>query len=119
MADVLVDTDVFIDHLCGARRLAISDGDSAAYSVVTLYELFAGSHVDEAAVRTMLSPFTALNIDPGVAERAGRIRRQTGTGIADALIASTALEHSLALMTRNVRHFERVSQLQVIQPDAT
>ena len=118
MNDLLVDTDVFIDHLRGAYRLLIPEGRSASYSVVTLCELFAGSHVDEAAVRTLLGPFDVLIVDPPVAERAGRIRRETATRIADALIAATALEHGLSLMTRNVRDFARVSQLQLVQPTA-
>jgi len=36
----------------------------------------------------------------------------------DALIAATALEHGLALVTRNRRDFERVHGLRVLDPDA-
>ena len=88
MTDLLIDTDVFIDHLRGARRLTLHDKDTVSYSVVSLCELFAGSRVDEGAVRTLLGPFTARVVDPSVAERAGRIRRETGIRIADALIAA-------------------------------
>jgi predicted nucleic acid-binding protein len=51
-----------------------------------------------------------------VAERAGRIRRETGLRLPDALIAATALERGLTLTTRNRRHFEAVPGLGVRAP---
>jgi toxin FitB len=116
VADLLIDTDVFIDHLRGAHRLVLSGDDAASYSVVTLCELFGGARVDERSVRTLLAPFSALPVEQAIAEQAGRLRRATGTRIADALIAATALEHGLTLMTRNVRHFAGVPGLRLVQP---
>ena len=116
MADLLVDTDVFSDHLRGARRLPVDDDDNVCYSVVTLCELFAGVRVDEGAVQTLLAPHTALVVNHVVAERAGRIRRETGIRIGDALIAATALEHGLTLMTRNARDFAQVPGILLAQP---
>jgi predicted nucleic acid-binding protein len=115
VADLLVDSDVFIDHLRGAHRLAV-EGDRVSYSVITRCELFAGSSVDEPGLRTLLAPFTELSVDRSIAERAGRIRRDTATRIADALIAATAIEHDLALVTRNIRHFSQVSGLVLQAP---
>lgn len=115
VADLLFDTDIFIDHLRGARRL-VTNGDSISYSVVTRCEIFAGSRVDEAGVQALLAPFRELPVDRSIAERAGRVRRETGTRIADALIAATALEHALILVTRNIRDFERVKDLVVRSP---
>ena len=91
-------------------------GGDIAYSVVTRCELFAGSRVDEDGVRVLLAPFVELSLDRRIVERAGRIRRETGTRIADALIAATALEHGMALVTRNVRHFEGVAGLDLLAP---
>jgi predicted nucleic acid-binding protein len=48
-----------------------------------------------------------------VAERAGRIRRETGIRLPDALIAATAIEHKLSLFTRNRADFERVAGLRI------
>lgn len=114
MADLLVDTDVFIDHLRGARRLQTA-GDGIFYSAITRCELFAGTRDDEGKLQVLLAPFTEVPVDRPIAERAGRIRRITGTRIADALIAATALEHRLALVTRNTKDFERVDRL-ILQP---
>ncbi len=112
MADVLLDTDVLVDHLRGAARLVVK-GDGA-YSTVTRCELFAGRHLDEEAVRMLLAPFAELGVDRGVAEVAGRLRRSLGIKTADALIAATALEHGLDLQTRNRKHFDAVPGFKVL-----
>jgi predicted nucleic acid-binding protein len=115
VADLLVDTDVFIDHLRGAHALRPA-GDSVHYSVVTRAELFAGAAEQEETVGRLLAPFHELDIDRTVAETAGRIRRETGVRTPDALIASTALVNDLTLVTRNRRDFERVPRLRLRAP---
>lgn len=115
VSDVLLDTDVVIDHLRGARRLAIADG-LTSYSVVTRAELFAGRAKEEGAIAQLLGPFRELPVDRAIAECAGRLRRDHGVRIADALIAATALMHGLALVTRNFRDFEHVPRLRLRPP---
>jgi predicted nucleic acid-binding protein len=115
VADLLVDTDVFIDHLRGAHLLR-TGRDTLSYSAMTRCELFAGNAEEESAVATLLAPFRELTVDRRVAEAAGRIRRETGIRTPDALIAGTALVHSLQLVTRDRRDFERVPRLHVRAP---
>jgi toxin FitB len=112
---VLVDTDVFVDHLRGARRLRLPPG-RAAYSVVTRCELFAGRHVDEDLVVTLLAPLHEVAIGREIAEAAGRLRRETGVRTPDALIAASALAEGLELMTRNAPDFARIPGLTVHAP---
>ncbi len=114
MSKALLDTDVLIDHLRGYRRLG---GDNAAISVITRTELFAGDESEEDSVDALLRDYEEVAVDATIARRAGRIKRRTGLKIADALIAATALEHDLPLMTRNRRHFERVADLIVRSPE--
>ena len=57
-------------------------------SVVTLY----GEHI--------------LTVNPAIARRWGQLSATIGHDSADLLIAATALEHGLAVVTRNVRHFQ-------------
>ena len=111
MADLLVDTDLFIDHLRGAVELR-PRRDRIHYSVITRAELFAGTTGTDLATR-LLAPFREIGVDRAVAERAGRIRRELGLRMADALIAGTALEHGLALATRNRKHFGPVHGLRL------
>ncbi|MGQ0743335.1 MAG: type II toxin-antitoxin system VapC family toxin [Acidimicrobiales bacterium] len=115
MAEVLVDTDVLIDHLRGAAALT-ADADRLSYSVVTRCELFAGTRVDENVVRRVLSALNEIPVDRAIAERAGRIRRALGIRTPDALIAATALVNGFQLRTRNRRHFGTVPGLILWSP---
>ncbi|MBL8112420.1 MAG: PIN domain-containing protein [Acidobacteria bacterium] len=47
----------------------------------------------------LLCAFRELPVDGDVAERAGRIRRESGLRLPDALVAATALVHGLSLVT--------------------
>lgn len=111
MADLLVDTDVFIDHLRGARAL-VPATHRLHYSVITRAELYAGTSAT-AQVDELLSPFREVVVDRAVAARAGRVRRECGIRLPDALIAATALVHRLGLVTRNVKDFEGVRGLRL------
>ena len=47
-----------------------------------------------------------LAVDIGIARRWGQLSEALGHANADLLIAATALEHGLTVVTRNTRHFE-------------
>ena len=111
--NVLFDTDVFVDHLRGARRLPRVAG---SYSVITRAELFAGDEKDEPAVRALLALHTEIPLDDDIAEHAGRIRHTSAVRLPDAVIAATALEHGLNLVTRNRRDFAPIRGLRVRDP---
>jgi predicted nucleic acid-binding protein len=115
VAEVLLDTDVFIDHLRGARELR-PGRNSLSYSVITRCELFAGANADEHLIGRLLSPFRELPVDRAIAEDAGRIRRETRIRTPDALIAATALRFGLVLVTRNASDFGRVPKLRSRTP---
>jgi len=114
VADLLVDTDVFIDHLRGARAFDPA-GHRVHYSVITRAELFAGTTATGAA-DTLLRPFQEIEVDRDIAERAGGLRRKTGIRLPDALIAATALAAGLALVTRNRRDFAGIEGLSLRAP---
>jgi toxin FitB len=91
------------------RRVAISS--------VTVEEVYFGlSWKPNPRVRLWFEEFLetyceVLPVTAGVARRSGEIRGQLQSrgqtrSAADMIIASTAQEHSLTLVTRNVRHFE-------------
>jgi len=111
VADFLVDTDVFVDHLRGARRFD-PKSHRIHYSVVTRAELFAGNTATD-LISVLLAPFREIEVGRDVAERAGRLRRETGVRLPDALIAATAIEHKLSLFTRNRSDFEKIGGLRL------
>jgi predicted nucleic acid-binding protein len=113
VADALVDTDVLVDHLRGARPFKPRTVTGVSYSVITRAELFAGRASQEGEVSRLLAPFRELPVDRHIAELGGRLRREHGIRLADALIAATALTHRLDLWTRNVRDFEAVPKLRL------
>ena len=106
VSDVLVDTDVFIDHLRGAFELRLGRY-RVHYSMITRAELVAGNTATDLTIR-LLAPFREIAVDRAVAERGGRIAREFGVRLPDALIAATAIEHGLSVVTRNRKHFEPI-----------
>ncbi len=92
-------------------------------SAVSRYELRYGAGLRQDAARfwsrlkrDILPVVTWLPITQEIAERGGVIaaglrRKGRECGDLDPLLAATALEHGLILVTRNVRHFEPVPKL--------
>jgi predicted nucleic acid-binding protein len=113
---LLVDTDVFVDHLRGARRITDVAPPTSAVSVITRAELFAGAASAHDAIRGLLAPLVEHAVSAAIAEDAGRIRRESGIALPDALIAATALAHGHAVLTRNAQHFAAVRGLRVVDP---
>ena len=58
-----------------------------------------------------------LGVDVSTARRWGKLSAALGHANADLLIAATALEHGLAVVTRNTRHFEPTG-VQTLNPFA-
>jgi len=111
VSDLLVDTDIFIDHLRGSNDLR-PGRHRIHYSVVTRAELFAGNTATD-LVSMLLAPFREVVVGREIAERAGRIRRESGIRLPDALIAAMAIENKLGLVTRNRGDFENVRGLRI------
>jgi tRNA(fMet)-specific endonuclease VapC len=129
MADrPVLDSDVLIDYLRGSgpgAELMDSLRESVGFLVtaVSAFELSAGRSYerDPAPVDALLrAPVLRLTGPAGV--RAGRLFRELrsagrGIEIRDAMQAGICLEAELPLVTRNVRHFERVEDLLLVHPD--
>jgi tRNA(fMet)-specific endonuclease VapC len=69
--------------------------------------------------RDFLSNITILPLDASSAERSAYILNTLkkigkSIGLKDSLIAGIALEHNADLLTRNIKHFERISGLKIV-----
>lgn len=111
VAGVLVDTDLFVEHLRGERELK-AGRNVLHYSTLTRAELVVGNSAPDLVDR-LLAPFREHAVDREIADRAGELRRQTGVRLADAVIAATALEHGLSLATRNRGDYEAIRSLRL------
>jgi hypothetical protein len=81
VADLLLDTDVLIDVLRGARCLTVT-GHRIAYSVVTRAELFSGRAKDEEEVRSRNMPADSLVPgSPCLMRSSPRPRSSTGSSL--------------------------------------
>lgn len=126
----LVDSDWLIDGFLGipaaVNRLAELRDDGLAVSIISYGELFEGAlgapdpATEFARFRRFLARLTLIGLDDATMERFARLRaalRRRGELIPDLdlLIAATALEGDLTLLTRNVRHFARIPELRLYQ----
>lgn len=57
-----------------------------------------------------------LAVSSEIVDRAIQLRRQKSMGLADAIIAATALLHQLPLVTHNTRDFQWIESLELIDP---
>ena len=116
----MIDTDVLIEYLRGSDRAAKFleglEGDLiiSAMSVAELFSGVKGSEEMDALDQFMLA-FQTIPIDDRLARQAGLIRQEYhpshGVGLADALIAATALEEGAELVTFNRRHYPMVEDV--------
>lgn len=127
----LIDTDRVIDALTGdAGGIALLRAlrpSGIAISIVTYVEVFEGVVGSrdrpraEEVFRAFLRGTPVVGIDQAVAERAAMIRsalRQRRRSISeramDLLIAATAVELGLTLVSRNVRDFGDIPELRLL-----
>lgn len=120
---MLVDTDVLIWHMRGypqaTRRL--DELGALTLSAISWLEVLQGirNKAELVAVKKMLQnrAATLLPVSEAITQRAIELMESLtlshGLQMSDALIAATALDHGLSVLTANVKHFGAVSGLKV------
>ena len=118
---MLIDTDVLIwltrGHQSAAQRLA--KAVPWRLSVVTYIELAQGcrNKVELMQLKKglVLSQAQLLPLTPAISDRAMQLidgfALSHGLQLGDALIAATAIDHGLTLLTGNVKHFSSLPEL--------
>ena len=122
----LVDTDLLIDlqreYVKGEPGPAMAflrahEGVALAISTVSVLEFLEGYGHPRAGER-LLEAYVRLPVTDSVARRGSRLRRTLRAegqmiGDFDVLIAATALDAGVPLVTANATHFKRVQGLEV------
>jgi predicted nucleic acid-binding protein len=126
----LVDTDWVIDFLIGradaGRLFSQILPAGAAISIITYMETVEGIRGSRnpatswIAFRGLVQAIDVLGMTEAIAERAADIRlylrqqkRQVHERALDIIVAATALEHGLTLVTRNSRHYRDIPTLSI------
>lgn len=124
----LVDSDVVADALKGKSQavqlLSTLSPDGLAISLVTYGEIYEGilysrdSKASERVFNRFLRDVTVVPMTRPIMRRFAQLRgqlRAAGNIISDfdLLIAATAIQNNLTLVTRNKRHFARVPGLTI------
>ncbi len=71
---------------------------------------------EDEAIRGFLVEVLSYALDDDVVEAAVRLRQQKRMKLGDAIIAATALEYGVPLVTRNVDDFKQIPGLRIINP---
>ena len=121
----LLDSDVLIDI---SRNMAAAinfvDALSAPWMIsqVSAMELVVGARDkrEVAHLDAFLASQTVLPLSAPIGEKAYRLlidyAKSHGLHVFDSLVAATALEHDLTLVTRNRRHFHMIAGLNIEIP---
>jgi len=123
----LIDTDIFIDAFHNVpQALAFLAGQrgtgAVSMSIISAMELVAGCRNAQelAHLLRFCQTITVWPVTPSASQNAFHLMESFflsyGLLIADALVAGTALDQGLTLYTRNIRHFQMIPGLVVVQP---
>lgn len=118
------DSNILIYYLNGVfssrRREEITDWvrQGTFISVVSRIEVlgFAQPRRKQIRARTFLTLFREVALEEEVVEKTISVRRRHSIKIPDAIIAATALDLGLPLVTRNTSDFDTIDGLSLVNP---
>lgn len=125
MSSILIDTDILIDVAnndltANSRLITESQNNSLAISSITVMELTIGcrNKSELQALNRFIKQFQVLKLTSNIGDRAIELLNgyflSHGLLIADALIAATAIENNISLLSKNQRDFRFILELNLI-----
>lgn len=126
-APCLLDSNILIYYLNGDATPGFADAVEAAVfagsaiSIITRIEVLGWrghSDTSRALAEKFLSQLPELPLSHAIASHTIALRSTLPIRLGDALLAATALEAGLPLMTRNVADFSSIQNLRIINPFA-
>src|SRR3990167_3356968 len=122
MSTFTFDTNAIIYYLKGDKKVSnpieeiLNENPSIYISTITEVELFGFpkiTDIEAYQIEKILETVSIIPLDSKIARMAARIRQLYKLKTADSVIAATALFTSSILVTRNVKDFLKVTDLQV------
>ena len=118
----LIDSNAVIDFCNGTlpekgKRLLLNVNPEI--SIITNIELFASKNIsdEEMGLLKRFVAFSTLHpLHSELIETTIRIRKNHSIKLPDAIVAATAIFYNLILVTRNLKDFQDIKDLQVINP---
>ncbi len=112
----LFDTNVLIYYFNGLvndEKIDIILEKSFNISIITKIEFLSWSKLAQDKVldkkaKAFVSYATLLDLDDNIAQRTIELRRKFKTKTPDAIIAATALEYTMSIVTNNISDFKRL-----------
>jgi tRNA(fMet)-specific endonuclease VapC len=123
---IILDTDVVIDFFTGISPgaegvLKLISQEEAALTAISVFELYAGIEGKRrlGQIETFIRDLAILPLDVIEAALAGKIYTQLKSkgqliGTHDILIAAVCLANGLPLYTKNVTHFSKIEDIQIL-----
>ena len=102
-----------------ATRMESLFAEGSAISVITVIEVLGWrghSEQSRADAQRLLAGLSLIGLTPSVVDRTIVLRSLLSIALPDAVIAASALEEGMCLVTRNVQDFDRVDGLALDNP---
>ncbi|TVQ93738.1 MAG: type II toxin-antitoxin system VapC family toxin [Bacteroidetes bacterium] len=123
--EYLVDTNVAIDYIGEVLpEIAMSMLDSIIdgqfyISVINKIELLGFADItenEELKFKELIKAAYVIDLDDDIVNNTIQIRKQYKTKLPDAIIAATALVNKLTIISRNIKDFDKIEGLEVLNP---
>lgn len=126
---IIVETDVIIDFFSGISPgaeivLKLISQEEAALTSVSVFELYAGIEGKRrlSQIEILIRDLTIFPLDVIEAAIAGKIYTQLKSkgqliGTHDILIAAICLANDLPLYTKNMNHFSKIEDIQILSTE--
>lgn len=122
---MLLDTSVIVDIDRGIEQkkmdhlISLSPHIVSSATVMEISTGFFRSNRKQIMLDEFISPLTVIPIDRKVARKAGKIAAQLidkgkRIEINDLYIAATALLHEETVLTKNIKHYQRIDDLEIV-----
>jgi predicted nucleic acid-binding protein len=88
-------------------------------SIITQIEIFSKKNIDKnelSSLNGFVSIATIYDVNAEIALKTIKLRQAYNIKLADAIIAATAAQYNLTLITRNVSDFGKIKGLKLINP---